>query len=274
MSENVEVSQGIALAIFAHPDDIEFCCAGTLALLRKQGYAIHCWNLASGSCGSMTGGPEATAETRWREAQASAKVLGATMHEPLFSDLEIFYNDESLRRVSAVLRTIQPDIVLTHAVEDYMEDHMETARLALSALFSAPMPHYRTQPDVPPYDKPRALYHALPHGLHRPQDGTRAYPRFYVNVDSVMDEKRRALGCHESQKSWLDDTQAMDCFVDAMDQTARALGSDTGRSAYAEGFTQHGYIGLGDNSYQPIQTALSEYLTINTSYPQSPLTSK
>ena len=42
-----------AIAVAAHPDDIEFVMAGTLCLLREAGYAIHYLNVATGSCGSL-----------------------------------------------------------------------------------------------------------------------------------------------------------------------------------------------------------------------------
>ena len=41
-----------AIAIGAHPDDVEFYMAGTLLLLKQAGYEIHYLNLASGNCGS------------------------------------------------------------------------------------------------------------------------------------------------------------------------------------------------------------------------------
>jgi LmbE family N-acetylglucosaminyl deacetylase len=41
-----------ALAIAAHPDDIEFMMAGTLILLKHAGYDIHYMNVATGSCGT------------------------------------------------------------------------------------------------------------------------------------------------------------------------------------------------------------------------------
>ena len=43
-----------AIAIAAHPDDIEFCMAGTLLLLKHAGLEIHYLNLSTGTCGSMT----------------------------------------------------------------------------------------------------------------------------------------------------------------------------------------------------------------------------
>jgi LmbE family N-acetylglucosaminyl deacetylase len=47
------VSKLTALAIVAHPDDIEFSMAGTLLLLKEGGAEIHFWNLANGCYGSM-----------------------------------------------------------------------------------------------------------------------------------------------------------------------------------------------------------------------------
>ena len=43
-----------AIAIAAHPDDIEFLMAGTLLLLAQAGWDIHYFNLSTGNCGSAT----------------------------------------------------------------------------------------------------------------------------------------------------------------------------------------------------------------------------
>lgn len=251
----------IALAVFAHPDDIEFTCAGTLALLAERGWEVHYQTLADGCLGSLEKGPEAIAQQRWEESQAAAKVLKATPHPPLFADLEVFYNDTSARKVGARIREIQPNVLLTHAVEDYMEDHMNTARLALSALFSAGIPNYTTDPHRPPYEKPRAIYHALPHGLRRPADRQRVYPEFYLNIDSVLEIKRKALACHQSQKEWLDQTQGMDAYLDTMTNQAATLGSKSGAGTHAEGFTRHLHLGLGPEDYTPLEDALKELVT-------------
>ena len=56
-----------ALAVFAHPDDIEFCAAGTLLLLAEQGWNIHYFNLSSGDLGSFDHERKATQEIRRRE---------------------------------------------------------------------------------------------------------------------------------------------------------------------------------------------------------------
>lgn len=260
----------IALAIFAHPDDIEFTCAGTLALLRQNGYVTHYLNLANGCCGSMTEDRSATAKRRWRETQAAGKVLGATTHPPLFNDLEVFFNEESARKVAAIVRNIRPNIILTHATDDYMEDHMNTARLALHAAFTMGMPNYTTDPAVAPAGSRCALYHAMPHGLCRPSDGRRVYPELYVGIDAVLEKKREALACHESQKIWLDQTQGMNAYLDAMAGFARTLGEETDAFQFAEGFTRHFHMGLSDAEYQPLEEVLGDSISTNLNYPNSP----
>ena len=116
-----------ALAIAAHPDDIEFVMAGTLLLLGEAGWEIHYLNLSSGNLGSTTMSPAQTARVRRREAQAAARELGATWHAPFCNDLEIFYDarDAAPARARSSARW-RPDVILTHSPQDYMEDHMNT----------------------------------------------------------------------------------------------------------------------------------------------------
>src|SRR5688572_19715113 len=116
-----------ALALFAHPDDIELVAAGTLLLLRRAGWEIHVMNLSSGNLGSMTQSSKDIAQTRRIEAQNAAQILGATWHPPIAHDMEIFYERNLLKQVAAVVRHVQPQIVFTHSPQDYMEDHVNTA---------------------------------------------------------------------------------------------------------------------------------------------------
>src|SRR5690349_16573984 len=112
-----------AFAIFAHPDDIEFVAAGTLLLLKQAGWEIHYLTISGGDCGSMVTGAQQTVEIRGKEGRAAAAILGAKFHPSPGRDLQIFYDIESLRRLTAVIREVKPSIVLTHSPEDYMEDH-------------------------------------------------------------------------------------------------------------------------------------------------------
>jgi LmbE family N-acetylglucosaminyl deacetylase len=254
------MSDRTALAVFAHPDDIEFVAAGTLLLLRDAGWQIHYLNLSGGDCGSMTTGPEETRAIREQEGRAAAQILGAEFHASLASDLCIFYEERLLRRLAAVVRRVRPRIVLTHSPEDYMEDHMNTARLAVTAAFVRAMPNFATDLPEPPCEGDVAVYHAMPHGLC---DGLRrpVTPDLFVDVTAVQAVKRQALAAHTSQKAWLDATQGMDSYLDAGDEAARKVGMMSGRFEYAEGWRRHLHLGLSATDDDPLAAALPAGLT-------------
>jgi len=105
----------VAMAIAAHPDDIEFVMAGTLLLLREAGLNIHMWNLADGRCGTATADVDDIVRERYAEAQASAALAGATLHPPIAQDLAISYNPETLSKMAAVIRKVKPNVLLVPA---------------------------------------------------------------------------------------------------------------------------------------------------------------
>ncbi len=249
------MSAPAALAIFAHPDDIEFVAAGTLLQLREAGWQLHYLNLSGGDCGSMTTGPDETRTIRAAEGRAAAAILGAEFHESLASDLCIFYEERLLRRLAAIVRQVRPRIVLTHSPEDYMEDHMNTARLAVTAAFARGMPNFTSDPPVVPITGNVTVYHAMPHGLC---DGLRrpVVPDLFVDTTAVQPVKRQALAAHASQKEWLDATQGMDSYLDAGDAAARAVGRMSGRFDYAEGWRRHLHLGLSATDDDPLTATL------------------
>ena len=259
------VTTKIALAIAAHPDDIEFGMAGTLLLLREAGWETHYLNLASGNCGSAEFSASKTAIIRRREAKAAARVLGAQFHASFLDDLEIFYADAELRRLATIIRKVQPDVILTHSPQDYMEDHMNTARLAVTAAFARGMPNYRTRPPCRPYDRPVTVYHGMPHGL-RGGLGERIVPGAFVNTTSVQARKRAALACHESQKNWLDISQGMDSYLRAMDDLSAAVGKLSGRFEHAEGWRRHSHLGFCAAEADPLLEALPAQYLVNPAY--------
>ena len=243
------------LAVFAHPDDIEFVAAGTLLRLREAGWQIHYLNLSGGDCGSMTTSADEMRAIQAQEGRAAAAMLGAEFHESLASDLCIFYEERLLRRLAAIVRQVQPRIVLTHSPEDYMEDHMNTARLAVTAAFARGMPNFTTDPPVAPIAGDVAVYHAMQHGLC---DGLRrpVVPDLFVDTTAMQAVKRQALAAHASQKEWLDATQGMDSYLDAGDAAARAVGRMSGRFHYAEGWRRHLHLGLSATDDDPLAATL------------------
>jgi LmbE family N-acetylglucosaminyl deacetylase len=245
-----------AIAIAAHPDDVEFGMAGTLLLLRRAGWSIHCLNLSSGNCGSVEMNAQETRDARRAEAQRAAGILGATWHPPFCDDLEILYEVPLLRKLAAVVRGVKPSVVLTHYPEDYMEDHMNACRLAVSAAFAHGMPNFVTDPEAAPFDEDVALYHAMPHGLcdalRRP-----AEPDLFVDTSPVLEQKLEALSAHRSQQGWLDASQGMSSYLRTMLDFSRCVGEMAGGWEHAEGWRRHLHWGLSAEEIDPLGEALA-----------------
>ncbi len=232
-----------AIAIGAHPDDIEFYMAGALLLLKKAGYEIHYLNVASGNCGSSQYNGPTTRSIRNTESRAAAKILGAHFHPHLTDDLEIIYNLELLRALAAVIREVKPTIVLTHPPQDYMEDHTNTCRLAVTAAFARGMPNFRTVPSRPPVEYEVTVYHSMPHGF---RDGLRrrVIPGAFVNTNSVQKTKREALAAHKSQQQWLDKSQGLNSYLLTMEDMSLTIGRLSKRFKLAEGWRRHLHFGF------------------------------
>jgi LmbE family N-acetylglucosaminyl deacetylase len=258
----------VAIAIGAHPDDIEFYMAGTLLLLKQAGYETHYLTLANGNCGSAEYNAAMTRSIRNTEARAAAKILGAQFHPSITNDLEIIYNLELLRALSAVIREVKPSIVLTHSPQDYMEDHTNTSRLAVTAAFTRGMPNFKTAPPRPTADYEVTVYHALPHGLCD-QLRRRLVPGAFVNTTSVRKTQLTALKAHKSQQKWLDVSQGLNCYLLAMEDMALAVGSMSKKFKYAEGWRRHLHFGFCGPEADPLAQALGKNYLVNAAYERS-----
>jgi LmbE family N-acetylglucosaminyl deacetylase len=236
---------------------MEFMMAGTLLLLKQAGCDIHTINLANGCAGSTVAGPAETAATRWMEAQASACLLGSIHHECMVDDLEVFYTQDLIKRVTALVRQVKPDMVFTQSLEDYMDDHMNTGKIAVTATFSRNIPHYRSIPDTPAVFEDAMLYHATPYILsdmmRRP-----IVPEIFVDVTAVIDRKEQLLACHVSQKEWLDKTQGFGSYLKTMRDLTEKVGTMSGRFRFAEGWRRHSHVGFTREDCNPLAEILKE----------------
>jgi LmbE family N-acetylglucosaminyl deacetylase len=248
-----------AFAIAAHPDDIEFVMAGTMMLLADAGYDLHYMTIGNGSCGSSQHDAATISRIRRDEARAAAAYLGATFHEALTNDIEIFYDRPTLSRLGSILRDVAPDILLTHSPQDYMEDHVNTCRLAVTAAFCRGMRNFAVDPPRPDINHDVTIYHAQPHGnrdpLRRP-----VVPELFVDITSLMDRKAEMLAKHVSQKSWLDESQGMDSYIAAMRELNAEVGRMSGRLLFAEGWRRHLHLGLSSTDADPLASALKQHV--------------
>jgi LmbE family N-acetylglucosaminyl deacetylase len=166
-----------------------------------------------------------------------------------------------LARIAAVMRQVAPEILLVHSPQDYMEDHQNAARLAVTAAFSRGMLNFVTDPPHEPVSQPVTVYHAQPHGNRDPLRRT-VRPEIYVDISSVIEVKRAMLAHHASQKSWLDQTQGMDAYLTVMQELGQEVGAMTGRFVYAEGWRRRLHLGFCDEKADPLSAALQEYVFV------------
>jgi LmbE family N-acetylglucosaminyl deacetylase len=251
-------------AIAAHPDDIEFVMSGTMMRLKEAGFELHYMTLGNGCCGSSQYDAATIRDMRRNEARAAAEYLGATFHEALANDIEIFYDLPTLARLSAIVRRVAPRIILTHSPQDYMEDHTNTCRLATSAAFCRGMPNFRVDPPTAAIDGEVTIYHAQPHGNRDPLRRL-VTPDLFVNVTDLIDRKAEMLSKHRSQKQWLDRSQGMGSYVQAMRDLNSEVGRMSGCFALAEGWRRHLHLGLSNADTDPLGEAIAGHVALSDS---------
>lgn len=225
-----------ALAIGAHPDDVEFLMSGTLALLHRNGWDIHIATMTAGDCGSKELGKKEISEIRKKEAANSAALLDAGYACLGSEDLYIFYDKSTILKVVAHVRKIRPRLVLTMSQTDYMVDHVTTGALVQSACFAGGVVNIET-PGESPLDYIPHLYYADSID-GRDIYGARLTPATLVDISTVMDKKTEMLSCHKSQREWLRQHHGMDEYILSMKRMSKDRGKLAGVK-YAEGFRQH-----------------------------------
>ena len=188
----------VAVAVFAHPDDPEVACAGTLVRWARRGATVHLVICNRGDKGSAADDddPDALAEQRAAEVADAARVMGIASVQMLgYPDGEID-NDVRLRgRLVEVLRRLRPDAVICPDPtalffgDGYVNhrDHREVGMATLDAI--APAAASRLYfPD-----------RGEPHQVARVYLSGTLEPDTWVDVGEAVDAKVAALSCHRSQ---------------------------------------------------------------------------
>ncbi|MFX0098592.1 MAG: PIG-L deacetylase family protein [Candidatus Hodarchaeota archaeon] len=228
--------KNISLGIFAHPDDAEFICTGTLALLHDKGWEIHVASVAAGDLGSVEHGREEIIKIRREESHKSCDILKGHYYCLECDDVFIMYDRPTLLKVITLVREVKPQLVFTHGPVDYMVDHENTSRLTQTACFSAGAPNLDMSP-VPHFSPIPHLYYADPFE-HKDIYGNDVAPSIVIDISGVIEKKERMLSCHESQRDWLLKHHGIDEYILSMKRQGKARGELIQRE-YAEGFRQH-----------------------------------
>ena len=221
------------LAIGVHPDDVELGCSGTLLKHIAMGKSAGILDLTLGEMGTR-----GTPELRTKEAEASAKRLGAKFRKQLNLGDCTFENTAATRlEIIRVIREHRPEIVLCNAIEDRHPDHGRAAKLVADACFYSGLRKIESGQEA---WRPRAVYHYIQdHFIH---------PDFVIDVTDFADQKREAIMTFSSQFYNAASTEPQTAistpeFMESM----FAKMSIWGRSInvrYAEGFTVSRYLGV------------------------------
>jgi LmbE family N-acetylglucosaminyl deacetylase len=229
MAELFAQIPSVAVALYAHPDDADVGCGGTLARWAQSGTTVHLIVLTDGGRGSndpATVVPELVTR-RAHELSAASEVLGLASVTSLgFGDGEIDDTPQLRGRIVELIRRFQPQVVVGHdptAIffgQDYFNhrDHRMAGWLLLDAVApAAALPHYF--PEAGPAHQVQTVL----------LSGT-LEPDVYVDIAETIDKKAKAIECHVSQfpdrEGWAGDV-------------VRQRGKEEGRRAgvaFAEGF--------------------------------------
>ncbi len=243
------------LCVGAHPDDVEFLCAGTLALLAAKGWAVHIATMTAGDAGSATLGPREISAIRRREAADAAALLQGSYHCLECEDLFVFYDRPTLQAVTRLLRDVRPSLVLTHSPSDYIVDHEVTSRLTRSACIAANVPNLAMDGESPLEAIPHLYYMDPIQGIDI--FGKPVESALWIDIDTVMTLKEDMLCRHASQREWLMKISHVDEYVLMMKRFAALKGSEAG-CRHAEGFRQH--LGFSYPQTDLLATELADYV--------------
>jgi LmbE family N-acetylglucosaminyl deacetylase len=183
-----------ALAVGAHPDDIEFGAAATLAKWAAAGCEVQLLVLTDGSKGTWDprADPATLVATRRQEQRAAGRRLGVSaVHFGDAVDGELQIGLPAQRDVTEVIRGVRPDVVLTHDPwrrHRHHPDHESAGRLVIASIVAARDPHFFPEQGLEPH-RPRVA-------LLFESDAVDHVER--VEVDDAA-AKVEALLCHRSQ---------------------------------------------------------------------------
>lgn len=184
----------VALAIGAHPDDIEFGCGGTLAKWAAAGCLVHHLVLTDGSKGTWNPQADIAAlvTVRREEQREAARRLGAR-GDVIFLDQvdgELEESPQLRDRIVAEVRRLKPDVVLGHDPWKRYRlhpDHRRAGYLTCDSLVAARDPHFA---------KHLGIAHHRPSHLLLWEADT---PDHGEDISLTVETKISALLAHETQ---------------------------------------------------------------------------
>ena len=238
-NDPIEIPEGVtrALAVTAHPDDVDFGAGGTVMALVKAGVQVTFCICTDGDAGGFDDSTDRSEIPAIRRAEqtSAAAVYGVTDLRFLgYQDGYLVPNHDLQRDIVRVMRQVQPHLVITQSPERNWDrlpsshpDHMAAGEATARALY----PAVRN-----PYAFPEL----------RTEEGLEAWtvnwlwlqghvePNHWIDTTEFFSRKVKALEAHASQTSHMEDLAGM--LRSWGEMQAQAAGFESGR--LAEGFRQ------------------------------------
>jgi LmbE family N-acetylglucosaminyl deacetylase len=217
----------VALAVMAHPDDIEFMAGGLVSRWAREGTELHYCLLTDGNAGSRDPSltPQSLAAIRREEQQAAGAVFGVRGYTFLgYDDGRLIDSVEVRLQVARVIRQVRPDAVVTSDPQFFYSgwylnhpDHRAAGAITGAAI----MPLANTRLAAP---------ELLAEG-HEPHDVSEVYlaisarPTLYAPIEPVdFERKVAAMRAHASQVGGWAFEPMMREFAEGIGREARAAG--------------------------------------------------
>ncbi len=225
----------VVLGVAAHPDDLDFAAAGTMAFFANQGAAVHYLILTDGGKGSHDRSvtPNEVVRIRQAEQRAAADAVGAKDVQFLaYPDSCLEVTQQLKKDIVKAIRTLKPDVVITmdptmfySAKRGFINhpDHRAAGQATLDAVF----PLARDYLSFPELDEQGHKPHEVATVLLTNFD----LNDYCIDITSTIDTKMAAIAAHASQFS---DLPAVQHY---MKEQAHTFGQKVG-CEYAECFVR------------------------------------
>jgi LmbE family N-acetylglucosaminyl deacetylase len=192
------------LAIGAHPDDIEYGCAGTLMKYADRGHHIFLLVLTGGQEGGSK-------EIRQQEQEAAAEVMKVQkVFWGDYHDTQLPLNKQLIEKIEEVLVEVKPDLILVNYGDDTHQDHRILTQATMSAT--------------------RYVRNVLFFEVPTTQNFN---PQVFVDISDTLDRKFRVLEAHASQVM---KTNIEDMYILELARANATFRGIQGRVKFAEAF--------------------------------------
>ena len=192
------------LAVGAHPDDIEFGCAGTLIKYVDRGHRLFIMVMTEGQLGGQG------AFRRQEQMEAKAIIGAEEVFWGGYEDTKLPLDKVLITRIEEVISDVRPDMIFCHFSDDTHQDHRHLAQATMSAT--------------------RYIRNVLFYEVPTTQNFS---PQVFVDISDSLERKIKALEAHRSQVM---KTNIEDLPITEIARSSANFRGIQGRVKYAEAF--------------------------------------